>query len=134
MKVSHWAAFRKKVRRGRGMRVNYLGPLCAGMHPAMEGLNLKQFRASCYLVEVSEEAGVNGPIMEGDLLVVDEARPVTHADLVVAELDGEQRLFHTHRIGGAYRLLPTAGPRESVLARISDLRGVVVSQARRYAM
>ncbi|QOR38220.1 hypothetical protein HNO52_06620 [Billgrantia diversa] len=66
--------------------MNYLGPLCAGMHPAMEGLNLKHFRASCYLVEVSDEAGVNGPIMEGDQLVVDEARPVRHADLVVAEL------------------------------------------------
>jgi len=116
------------------MRVNYLGPLVAGMHPAMDGLNLKQFKSSCFLVEVSEEAGVSGPIMEGDLLVVDEARPVQHADLVVAEMDGEQRLFRTHRIGGAYRLLPTAGPRESVLARISDLRGVVVSQARRYAM
>ncbi|RCV89709.1 S24 family peptidase [Billgrantia montanilacus] len=116
------------------MRVNYLGPLIAGMHPAMEGLNLKQFRASCYLVEVSDEAGVNGPIMEGDLLVVDEARKVGHADLVVAELEGEQRLFRTHRIGGAYRLLPTAGPRQSVIARVSDLRGVVVSQTRRYGV
>lgn len=116
------------------MRVNYLGPLCAGVHPAMEGLNLKQFKASCFLVEVSAEAGVDGPLMEGDLLVVDEARPVGHADLVIAELDGEQRLFRTHRIGGAYRLLPTAGPRHSVIARVSDLRGVVVSQARRYAV
>ncbi|MCE8028795.1 hypothetical protein HOP54_08845 [Halomonas daqingensis] len=116
------------------MRVNYLGPLRAGIHPAMEGLNLKQFKAGCYLVEVSSEAGVDGPIIEGDVLVVDESRPVGHADLVVAELDGEQRLFRTHRIGGAYRLMPTAGPRHSVIARVSDLRGVVVSQARRYAV
>ncbi|KAA0011178.1 hypothetical protein F0A17_13720 [Billgrantia pellis] len=116
------------------MRVNYLGPLCAGMHPAMEGLNIRQFPPSCFLVEVSAEAGVSGPIMEGDLLIVDEGRSVSHADLVVAELDGEQRLFRTHRIGGAYRLLPTAGPRHSVIARASDLRGVVVSQARRYAV
>ncbi|MCC5882493.1 MAG: hypothetical protein JJU25_07645 [Halomonas sp.] len=114
--------------------MNYLGPLCAGMHRALEGYNLGQFPPSCYLVEVSEEAGVNGPIMEGDVLVVDEAKSVGHADLVVAEIGGEQRLFQTHRIGGAYRLLPTAGPRHSVIARVSDLRGVVVSQARRYAM
>ncbi len=116
------------------MRVNYVGPLCAGVHRAMEGYDLKQFPPSCYLVEVSEEAGVSGPIMEGDVLVVDEAKPVCHADLVVAEFDGEQRLYQTHRIGGAYRLLPTAGPRHSVIARVSDLRGVVVSQARRYAV
>lgn len=37
--------------------------------------------------------GVNGPIMEGDLLVVDEAKSLAHADLVVADLDGEQRLY-----------------------------------------
>ncbi|EWH00554.1 LexA family protein [Halomonas sp. BC04] len=116
------------------MRVNYLGPLCAGIHPAMEGYNLGQFPPSCYLVEVSDEAGVSGPIMEGDLLVVDEAKTVGHADLVVAEFEGEQRLFRTHRIGGAYRLLHTVGPKNSIIARARDLRGVVVSQARRYAM
>ncbi|MDI5893065.1 LexA family protein [Halomonas rhizosphaerae] len=116
------------------MRVNYLGPLCAGIsHPALEGYDLKRFKPTCYLVEVSEEAGVVGPLMEGDLLVVDEQKPAQHADLVVVEVEGEQRLFNSHRIGGRVRLIPTAGPRESLWARQSDLRGVVVSQARRYA-
>ncbi len=116
------------------MRVNYLGPLCAGIsHPALEGYDLKRFKPTCYLVEVSEEAGVVGPLMEGDLLVVDEQKPAQHADLVIVEVEGEQRLFNSHRIGGRVRLIPTAGPRESLWARQSDLRGVVVSQARRYA-
>lgn len=115
------------------MRLNYLGPACLGInHPALEGYDLSYFRPSCFLVEVSEEAGVGGPLMEGDLLVVDEQKPAQHADLVVVELDGEQRLFSSHRVGGRMRLIPTAGPRESIWARQCDLRGVVVSQARRY--
>lgn len=115
------------------MRVNYLGPAMLGIkHPALEGYDLSGFPPSCYVVEVSEEAGVNGPLMEGDLLVVDEQRPVGHADLVVVDLEGEQRLFKSHRIGGRLRLMPTVGPKESLWARRSDLRGVVVSQARRY--
>ncbi len=65
-------------------------------------------------MEVSEDAGVGGPLVEGDLLVVDEQKPVQHDDLVVIELDGEQRLFRSHRIGGRMRLIPTAGPRESI--------------------
>lgn len=113
------------------MRVNYLGPACLGIdHPALEGYDLSRFRPSCYLVEVSEDAGVGGPLMEGDLLVVDEQKPAQHADLVVVELEGEQRLFSSHRIGGRMRLIPTAGPRESIWAQHSDLRGVVVRQVR----
>lgn len=115
------------------MRVNYLGPACLGIDlPALEGYDFSRFRSSCFLVEVSEDAGGGGPLMEGDLLVVDEQKPAQHADLVVVELDGEQRLFSSHRIGGRMWLMPTAGPSESILARQSDLRGVVVSQARLY--
>lgn len=111
------------------MRVNYLGPACLGIdHPALEGYDLSRFRPSCYLVEVSEDDGVGGPLIEGGLLVVDEQKPAQHADL----LDGQQRLFSRHRIGGRMRLMPTAGPSESIWAPQSDLRGVVVSQASRY--
>lgn len=38
--------------------------------------------------------------MEGDVLVVDEARSLGHADLVVAEVEGEYRLFKYHHTGG----------------------------------
>ena len=117
------------------MRVNYLGPVCLGIeHPALKGYDLTRFRPSCYLVEVSEEAGVSGPLVEGDLLVVDEQKHAQHADLVVVEVDGEQRLFSSHRVGGQMRLMSTVGPRESVWARQAVLRGVVVSQARRYVL
>jgi SOS-response transcriptional repressor LexA len=113
------------------MRVTYLGPAALGhTHPALEGQEVRQYPPSCYLVEVSAEAGVDGPVIEGDVLVVDEARAPGHADLVVAEVEGEQRLFRAHRIGGTFRLLPMAGPRISLAARPRDLRGVVVRQAR----
>lgn len=117
------------------MRVTYLGPLMAGMdHPALTGYDLSQFSPSCYLVEVSEEAGVVGPLMEGDLLVVDEQKPAQHADLVIVEVEGEQRLFNSHRIGGQIRLIPPTDRSGSFPVRQSDVRGVGVSQARRYVI
>ncbi|MCK0745453.1 hypothetical protein [Chromohalobacter nigrandesensis] len=45
--------------------------LVASTHPAMRGYDVSQFSSGCYLVEVSEDAGVEGPIIEGDVLVVD---------------------------------------------------------------
>ncbi|MBS8268595.1 hypothetical protein DYI26_07615 [Halomonas litopenaei] len=117
------------------MRVNSLGPACLGIeHPALEGYDLTRFRPSCFLVEGSEEAGVSGPLVEGDLLVVDEQKHAQHADLVVVEVHGEQRLFSSHCVGGQMRLMSTAGPRESLWARRTDLRGVVVSQVRSYVL
>ncbi|WP_378109857.1 hypothetical protein [Chromohalobacter sarecensis] len=38
----------------------------------MRGYDVSQFSSGCYLVEVSEDAGVEGPIIEGDVLVVAE--------------------------------------------------------------
>ena len=76
------------------------------------------------MVEVSEEAGVVGPLMEGDLLVVDEQKPAQHADLVIVEVEGEQRLFNSHRIGGQIRLIPPTDRSGSFPARQSDVRGV----------
>ena len=64
----------------------------------MEGYNL--FKAGCYLVEVCDEAGLDGrPIMKDDLLAVDEIRLVGQADLLRAELNGVQRLYRTDRWG-----------------------------------
>lgn len=37
--------------------------------------------------------------MEGDVLVVNEARAYGHAGLVVAEVEGEYRLLKTQRVG-----------------------------------
>lgn len=115
------------------MLVNYVGPLCAGIHhPALEGYDLKRFSPSCYLVEISQCAGINGPLIEGDVLVVDEQRIPQHDDLVVAVVDDEQRIYRTFRIGGGLMLIPTSGRSGSFPAQASRLRGVVVSQARRY--
>lgn len=116
------------------MLVNYVGPLCAGIrHPALSGYDTSQFGLGCYLVEVSEQAGVNGPLIEGDVLIVDEGKTPQHNDLVIALVDGEQRLFHAFRLGGSLLLVPPLDRSGSLPARWADLRGVVVSQARRYA-
>ncbi|WP_416139056.1 hypothetical protein ACM26W_01200 [Halomonas sp. HK25] len=116
------------------MKLHYIGPLCAGVsHPALAMLDPDCLPASCYLVEVSDEAGVEGPLIEGDVLVVDEARPIQHGNLVVMAVEGQCRLFNSHRIGGGFLLLPTVGPRESIVAREEDCAGVVVRQVRMQA-
>ncbi|OAZ99738.1 hypothetical protein [Halomonas sp. G11] len=57
------------------MRVTYLGPAVVGIdHPAVAEMDRRKFTPSCFLVEISEEAHPGGPLMEGDVLVVDEAR------------------------------------------------------------
>lgn len=115
------------------MQLNYLGPLIAGIdHPALRGYDMKQFSPSCYVVEVGEEAGVDGPLIEGDVLVVDEGRVAQHNDLVVAEVEEGQRLFQAFRIGSSLMLVPPRDRSGSFRARQELLRGVVVSQARRY--
>ncbi|MGM0544143.1 MAG: hypothetical protein ACQERP_09735 [Pseudomonadota bacterium] len=92
------------------MRVNYLGPAVVGVeHPAVAEMDRRRFLPSCFLVEISEEARPGGPWMEGDVLVVDEARSLGHADLVVAEIEGEYRLFKSHGVGSRCRLLPPSG-------------------------
>lgn len=112
------------------MQLNYLGPVGSGDgHPLAAEIVVERFPPSCYLVEVSAEAGVEGPIIEGDVLVVDEALPVQHADLVVVETGEGLVLFRSHRIGGGFRLLP-AGGGQGRRARPDQCRGVVVHQAR----
>jgi len=112
------------------MQLTYLGPLCAGLsHPVAAEIDAECFPASCYAVEVCDGAGVAGPIIEGDVLVVDEARPVQHADLVVVETGEGLRLFQSHRIGGRFRLVPASGG-QGHLAQPETCRGVVVRQTR----
>lgn len=109
------------------MRLQYLGPALPGHdHPALEDLDARRLPPSCYLVEVTEDAGVDGEIIEGDVLVIDEARPVQHGDLVAVQGEDALRLCRSHRIGGRFRLMRTAGPPEGFFARPEDCRGVVV--------
>jgi SOS-response transcriptional repressor LexA len=114
------------------MKVTYLGPYQLADHPALDNLDPHGLPPSCYLVEVSAEAGVAGPIIEGDVLVVDEARPVEHAALVVVELDNQYRLYRSHRIGGGFRLMPASGG-QGHIASAHDCRGVVVQHLRQQA-
>ncbi|MEQ6887920.1 hypothetical protein ABE957_04430 [Halomonas sp. CS7] len=113
------------------MRLTYIGPVLAGHdHPALEELDARRLPPSCYLVEVGEDAGVDGEIIEGDVLVIHEARPVQHGDLVVVQGEDSLRLCRSHRVGGRFRLMRTSGPKESFFARQPDCRGVVVRLAR----
>ncbi|MCP1318366.1 hypothetical protein [Vreelandella lionensis] len=71
--------------------------------------------------------------MEGDVLVVDEAQLYGRANLVVSEVEGEFRLFKTHRVGSRCRLMPPSG-REGCFITARQFRGVVVRQARCWAV
>lgn len=82
-------------------------------------------------MELREGAGFEGPLIEGDVLIVDESRMVSNEDLAIAKLEGEHLLARVWRIGGRVRLVPLRG-RESLFAREDMLLGVVISQARRY--
>ncbi|MGO2242253.1 MAG: LexA family protein [Halomonas sp.] len=116
------------------MRVNYLGPAVVDVeHPAVAEMDRRKFPPSCFLVEISDEAKPGGSLMEGDVLVVDEARSYGHGDLVVAEVEGEYRLFKTHRVGSRCRLLPANGG-QGCFITVQQFRGVVVRQARCWAV
>lgn len=109
------------------MRVNYLGPAFPGLtNPCVSTLGFCEIPPECFLVEVSEEAGVGGEIQEGDVMLVDERRPIQHGDLAVMEVEGQLRLFLSHRIGGSFRLTP-AGGGQGMFAKPEDCRGVVVA-------
>lgn len=85
------------------------------------------------MVEINEDARPGGPWMESDILVMDEARSFGHADLVVAEVEGEYRLFKSHRVGSRCRLLPTNGG-QGCFVTVQQFKGVVWRQARCWAV
>ncbi|MCS2610416.1 hypothetical protein [Halomonas dongshanensis] len=116
------------------MRVNYLGPAVVGVeHPAVADIDKQKFPPSYFFVEVSEEAKPGGLWLKGDVLVVDEARSFGHVDHVVAEVEGEYRLFKSHRVGSRCRLLPANGG-QGCFVNTKQFKGVVVRQARCWAV
>ncbi|WP_035577560.1 hypothetical protein [Halomonas sp. TG39a] len=116
------------------MRVNYLGPAAVGVeHPAVAEMDNRKFSPSCFLVEISEDARLGGPCMEGDVLLVDEARSFGSADLVVAEVEGEYRLFKAHRVGSRCRLLTPDGG-QGYFVNTQQFKCVVVRQTRCWAV
>ncbi|WP_447529827.1 hypothetical protein [Vreelandella sp. TE19] len=112
------------------MRLTYLGPLALSIdHAALEALDCTSYAPSCFAVEVGVEAGVEGTVIEGDVLVVDESRSLGHDDLVVVEMDEALHLYRSFRVGARYRLLPLGGG-QGLMATARMVRGVVVHQAR----
>ena len=114
------------------MDVNYIGPIGMDVyHSATGGCDLSGFPDSCYLVEVGDAAGVEGPIIEGDLLVVDEQRCPHHDDVIVVNTGGSSRLHRTVRVGDRILAIPMVGPRNAFPITQEIFRGVVVCQHRR---
>ena len=112
------------------MRLKYLGPLALSSdHAALVALDCTGYAPSCFAVEVGPEAGVHGPVIEGDVLVVDESHSLGHDDLAVVEIDDALHLYKTFRVGSRYRLLPLNGG-NGLMATARMVRGVVVHQAR----
>lgn len=115
------------------MHVQYLGPIEASPHPSLTFLDLTRYPESCYLMRTGDDAGVGGPLVEGDVLVVDEARHPGHGDLAVIMVDGAREVFETFRVGPHLRYKPVGG---GLSRRIKPdlVLGVVVSLARRCAV
>lgn len=112
------------------MRLTYLGPLTLGIdHPAMGAIDCAGLPGSCFAAEAGCEAGIDGDVIEGDLLLIDERRTPHHGDLVAIEADGRLCLRRAHRIGGGFYLVPLAGG-GGTMANRRMLRGVVVALER----
>ncbi|MDR5897933.1 S24 family peptidase [Halomonas vilamensis] len=111
------------------MKVNYLGPFLLADNQALAELYAKRSPPSCFLLEVSEEALPDGEVIEGDVLVVDEARSPGHDDRVVAEVEETYQLFRTHRIEERLRLLPVGGGQGRFIGP-EQFIGVVVQKVR----
>ncbi|WP_110675926.1 hypothetical protein [Salinicola sp. RZ23] len=113
------------------MRVSYLGPaLVVRDHPAIQHMPVSDLPASCYLAEVVAGAGVEGELIEGDVLVADEGRVAGHGDLVVARDDGARLCaYRAHRVGADLRLVPVGGGAPVMASRVSGT-AVVVRRAR----
>ncbi|WP_251978579.1 hypothetical protein [Salinicola avicenniae] len=114
------------------MQVQYLGPLMMGHgHPALTGYDLDSFPANYFAVELGEQAGCDGSLIEGDVLIADESRAARNNDLTVADINDDCQLGRIWRIGGRVRFIPMYG-RESLFIREDMLLGVVVNLARQY--
>lgn len=112
------------------MRVHYLGPAFPGLtEPCVSTLGIQDVSADHYLVEVSDEAGVEGEVIEGDVLVVDESKVLQHGDLAILEVEKQLRLFRSHRVGGAH-FMSEVGGGFGLYAKVRDFRGVVVCKRR----
>ncbi|REC94897.1 hypothetical protein [Kushneria indalinina] len=114
------------------MHAQYLGPVDARPDPSLMFIDLSRYPASCYLMRAGDDAGVGGPVFEGDVLVVDEARHPSHGDLAVIMIDGVREVFQTLRVGPQFRFQPVGG---GASRRIKPdlVLGVVVSLVRRCA-
>lgn len=112
------------------MHAQYLGPIHKkpGTPPPL--LDLSRYPASCYLMQAGTDAGVGGLLIEGDLLVVDEARHPSHGDLAVIMIDGVREVFQTLRVGPQFRFQPVGGGASRRFTPDAVL-GVVVSLVRR---
>lgn len=115
------------------MQASYLGPAndCR-CHPSLRPYDTGPFPPTCYLLQASASAGVLGPVIEGDVLVVDEARMPCHGDLVAVMHQQEIELFEAIALGPRYRYRRVGG-RETMRVPVEQLKGVVVSLVRRYA-
>ncbi|MGJ8514606.1 hypothetical protein R84981_001200 [Carnimonas sp. R-84981] len=114
------------------MRVRYLGPMLLGIdHPALAGLSPDHFSPNAFAVEVREDAGCDGPIIEGDVLIAEERGSVLHDDLVIVEQDDEYHLMRAFRLNNRVRLLSLSGS-EGCWARSGEVKGVITRQLRQY--
>lgn len=85
-----------------------------------------------YCLRVRGDSMIEDGILEGDILVVDPARPVRKGDVVVALVDDEATVKHYYPNGDTIELRPANASMESIFVPAGDLQlqGVVIALQR----
>ncbi len=121
--------------------VPLLGHVAAGS-PILAEENIEDYtpvdksmaRADIYSLRVHGESMIEAGILDGDIIIVDQARKARRGDIVVAVLDGDATTKYYYPEGDMVELRPANATMNSILARASELeiQGVVVGLQRSY--
>jgi len=121
--------------------VPLLGHVAAGS-PILAEENIEDYtpvdksmaRADIFSLRVHGESMVEAGILDGDVIIVDQARRARRGDIIVAVLDGDATTKYYYPQSDTVELRPANASMEPIVASASDLeiQGVVVGLQRSY--
>jgi repressor LexA len=90
--------------------------------------------ADAYCLRVRGDSMIEDGILDGDIVVVDRARPPRAGDVVVALIEDEATVKHFHPMGGDVELRPANASMQPIRVRgeMLQLQGVVVGLQRQF--
>ncbi|PCJ51268.1 MAG: repressor LexA [Candidatus Hydrogenedentota bacterium] len=121
--------------------VPLLGHVAAGS-PILAEENIEDYtpvdksmaREDIYSLRVHGESMIEAGILDGDVIIVDQARKARRGDIIVALLEGDATAKYYYPQGDMVELRPANAAMESIMASASelDVQGVVVGLQRSY--